>query len=100
VNKLTDFMKSVMPLSLEVVGNIDKSEIVWNYLKKVKETIDAEVIFLQCTPSSYADWNLYLAFCKACQYMGIAVLGGVSSPIRNLYFYLPASNLINILKDY
>ncbi|EFX79610.1 hypothetical protein DAPPUDRAFT_104329 [Daphnia pulex] len=87
VNKPTDFMKSVMPLSLEVVGNIDNPEKVWNYLKRVKETIDTEVIFLQCSPTSYADWNLYLKFCKACQDMGIAVLGGVPSPVKNLYLF-------------
>lgn len=87
MNKPTDFMKSVMPVSLEVIGNIDNPEKVWNYLRRVKETIDTEVIFLQCTPTSYADWHPYLAFCKACQDMGIAVLGGVSSPVKNLYLF-------------
>ncbi|EFX62815.1 hypothetical protein DAPPUDRAFT_269670 [Daphnia pulex] len=84
VNKPTDFMKSVMPLSLEVVGNIDNPEKVWNYLKRVKETIDTEVIFLQCSPTSYADWNLYLKFCRACQDMGIAVLGVLENRASSL----------------
>ncbi len=76
-----------MPSSLEVIGSISDPDKVWNYLKRVKETNDEEVVFLQFTPATYPDWKLYLSFSQMFQQKRLAVLGGVKSPIKHLYLF-------------